>query len=452
MAKNKKKKTKTIQLPQSEETKIRSRARNMKIGKCFISSEWEESRKANIIVTRVHTNGNLTLGFFHIDLALLGVVDAFYRFNTPDYELDDLINQITQSDEDGDFIEIDYVLAHNIIYGSIEFAEDNGFYPHKYFRTAKYILEEDDENIPLMDIEFGIDGKPTIFTDEENPRIKEIAQLEETAGNGNFNIFYGGENILEDDKINDLILPGWDDDIDEMGVPEWDSQWIDFFKQEQEDMSIRVLQYFADMTFLSKNEDLADYDSFRLVLGSADYNKYSETDYDYYEGDTSTVLKPFLDRMEGGEDPIYLLEEINRKFKDSFDVLFAAHLMFVNSADITVHLKNLEYLLSLFPENLELYNNIAAILYDEDRSDEIKELMKNRTSLDMMSDKKIFSSQELIAFCSIWVMYHMDKNDLRSAEIYYQVLDTISEFPDLQTKYLIQNNVLMKMESLSKGI
>lgn len=452
MAKSKKRKPKTIKLPQSTESKIRSRARNMKIGKCFINSDWEESRKANIIVTRVHSNDNLTIGFFHIDLALLGVVDAFYRFNTPDYELDEMMDQIKQSDEEGVFIEIDYGLAHNIIYGSVEFAEEYGFYPYKYFRTAKYILEVDDDNIPLIDIEFGIDGKPTVFADVENPCIKEIAQLEETAGDGNFNVFYNDEELLPDNDINDLILPGWDDDIDEMGVPDWDAEWIDFFKQEQEDMSFRVLQYFADMTFLSENEDIADYDVFKHVLGNASFDHVLEIDYDLKIEEASVILQPYIERLGNGEDELYILEEINNEYRNSYNILFAAHLVLLSFLDETVQLKNLEYLLTLFPENLELYFNYAALLYDLKRSEDIKELMKNRTSLDMMFDVEIFSPQELSDFCKIWMMYYMGNNDLRSADIYYQVLDTISEHPDLQTKFLIQNNVLMKMESLSKGV
>jgi len=45
----------------------------------------------------------------------------------------------------------------------VEYAEELGFNPHKDFNLVKNILEEDDEHIDLMYIEFGLNGVPAIY-------------------------------------------------------------------------------------------------------------------------------------------------------------------------------------------------------------------------------------------------------------------------------------------------
>lgn len=41
----KKKPARVIQMPTSPETQIRSRARNLKIGECYINEDWDDSRE-----------------------------------------------------------------------------------------------------------------------------------------------------------------------------------------------------------------------------------------------------------------------------------------------------------------------------------------------------------------------------------------------------------------------
>lgn len=66
-------------------------------------------------------------------------------------------------------VEIDYNLAHNIIYGGNEYAEEHGFKIHKDFeKLTQYILEVDDDKIPLIDVEFGKDGKPLVIENKED--------------------------------------------------------------------------------------------------------------------------------------------------------------------------------------------------------------------------------------------------------------------------------------------
>ena len=81
-----------------------------------------------------------------------------WNFNQEQYVLNDILSR-------GDFEELEYNLAHNIIFGALEFASENNFKPHRDFeKFTKYILEIDDNRMPFIDIEFGKDGKPLIIT------------------------------------------------------------------------------------------------------------------------------------------------------------------------------------------------------------------------------------------------------------------------------------------------
>lgn len=142
----------------SPENYIKTRARTLPIDGCYINDDWAEKGLANISVVRKHTNGNYTFGVYLVDLYALGTKDTFCNFNQSKEIVDSAIYRGL------DIEPIDYALAHNIIYGANEYAEDHGFKIHKDFKAiTQYILEPDDERIPLIDVEFGKDGKPLVI-------------------------------------------------------------------------------------------------------------------------------------------------------------------------------------------------------------------------------------------------------------------------------------------------
>ena len=77
-------------------------------------------------------------------------------------------------------------MAHQIVYGAIDFASRFGFRPHKDYELSRYILDGRDSFEEVSDIEFGRDGRPLFIAspDDNVPGI--IRQLESTAGPGNF--------------------------------------------------------------------------------------------------------------------------------------------------------------------------------------------------------------------------------------------------------------------------
>lgn len=198
MAKNKKPK----QAPKlSPENYIRQKARNLALYECLINSDWKASGTANIVISRIHTNGNYTVGGYMVDLLCLGVIDSYYSFNTDEDSYQELIENMNKEFKTE---KISYTLAHNIIYASIAYAEDLGFKPEKSFTNiTQYILDEDTEAIEFMEIECGKEGKPVYIVSEGESAVtmKQVAaQLEKAVGKGNFTIIYADD---EEDNFYD---------------------------------------------------------------------------------------------------------------------------------------------------------------------------------------------------------------------------------------------------------
>lgn len=199
----KKNKGKVVQML-SPEKYIVQKARTLPLYECIINEDWKESGLCHIIVSRKHSNGNITLGMYLVDLNCLGIKDADYNFNIYEHEYLDILSQSADTMK---MIKITYTLAHNIIFAGIEFAEEYGFKPCKAFNVAQYILEEDTEDIELIDIKCGIDGKPAYMRgpfDDDAKVVRIIAQLDKSAGQGNY-IFMSDEDDWDEDEDEDEI-------------------------------------------------------------------------------------------------------------------------------------------------------------------------------------------------------------------------------------------------------
>ncbi len=172
----------------SPEKYIRQRARSLPIFECWVNEGWNEEKLANIVVARQHTNNNCTLGMYLVDLNCLGIKDTQFLFNMPLHEYRELLEELSSRTE----IEpIEYTLAHNIVFAGLEYAEDLGFNPHPDFSLTQYIMEEDTEEIDLIDIECGFQGKPFYMRgpmDSDARAAQIIAQLDRVVGLGNYQI------------------------------------------------------------------------------------------------------------------------------------------------------------------------------------------------------------------------------------------------------------------------
>ncbi len=205
---------------------IETKARSLPIYKCWTTSDWKESGIADVIVSRKHVNGKITVGVYLVDLLCLGIKDTFYVFNE---EEEGFLERMAQ--QAIDLQEIDYTLAHNIIYTGHDFAMEFDIHPHKEFQTTKFILEEDTDAIPLVDVPTGDeDGKPHLIVSPEYHYRPALEKLRKNAGEGNFHFTIGVDE--EDEEEFD------DEDDDETS-----DDFTDLSDIAEDDLNLSDLRY-----------------------------------------------------------------------------------------------------------------------------------------------------------------------------------------------------------------
>lgn len=179
---------------------MREKARILPIGKCYIGPpNWMESGMAHIIVTRVRPSGNLVMASFLVDTFCLGVKDAGYHENVSPYDFEKYLDNYKIG---LGLDEISYNEAHNIIYGAIAFAEEGGILLSKEFYPAGYILEEDTDDIPLIEFDFGKNGKHLLIVNPDRNEMPYYHILKKNLGD-NFDYVLPYSDYESDDYEDD---------------------------------------------------------------------------------------------------------------------------------------------------------------------------------------------------------------------------------------------------------
>lgn len=220
MAKKKAKKKQQSQQFLSPEKFLRERMRTVEIGKCYVSDGIWEQGMGHVMVTRKHTGGKVSFGNFLIDTYCLGVKNCMYRLRMDDYEFDDLIDDMT---ENLGLHEVEYVEAHNIIYGALEFAEEGGIDPHKDFALAKYFLEEDTEDIPLIEYDFGYEGKHFLMANDNLELTTYLPTLRKNLPEDQ--VKYMVKVDYPEDDVNDDFGDEYDDEYNDEGFYSYDGSY-----------------------------------------------------------------------------------------------------------------------------------------------------------------------------------------------------------------------------------
>ena len=159
----------------SEREYIKTRARHLPLGKCYAFGNWKYQKYTPVVVTRCHKQGTFTIGMYIVDMYCRGVVDSEFLFNKPQEELDKLLKTLSEPPVLV-MEEMPYEVAHNLVYGAVAFAEEAGIEPDKTFAITQYVLEEDDDRIPLMEFDFGENGVHHLhaMTEEEKAYFEPI--------------------------------------------------------------------------------------------------------------------------------------------------------------------------------------------------------------------------------------------------------------------------------------
>jgi hypothetical protein len=160
---------------------VQTKARTLPVSKCMVNKDWEDSQIANVSVMRKHTNGNVTIGLYRVDLLCLGIKDTVFFFNTSEEEF-----MQEYSQQLAEFKEIDYTLAHNIVYAGHDFALEFDIHPHHNFEVTRFILEEDNPTVPVIEVPVGTDGVPHLIVEQPGQFADILAKLKQYAGEGNY--------------------------------------------------------------------------------------------------------------------------------------------------------------------------------------------------------------------------------------------------------------------------
>ena len=246
----------------SPESYIRNNSRNLPIFKCFINSNWNEIQLANIIIVRKHVTGNVTVCIYLVDLGCLGIKETGYKFNILFEEVEKLLKDFPEA------VETTYELVHNIIFASIEYAEQFDFKPHKDFNSiTRYFLEEDSDNIPLIEISCGDEnGKPIyVHTGHETKaRANQIVnQLEKVVGKGNFDF------VLNLDDYEDEGF----DYYNEYDEEDEDFDYDDEYDDEESEIDKDTDKIIKQLVLLSPEERKEKFYEYVALIKEVNFNE-----------------------------------------------------------------------------------------------------------------------------------------------------------------------------------
>lgn len=305
-------------------------------------------------------------------------------------------------------ITCDYVLAHNIIYGAIAFAEDLGLPPHKDFSITKYILEEDDEGVDFMDNDFGKDGVPVLFVKEGMNPNRYIKQLNHSVGEGNYEVVY-----LTDD------LPEWDDE---------DS--LEEIEGIDEDRPFR--QYLENYEKGQPEGEGADTKTLELISYQISYDRM-ESEYDRLYADKideilAAVEKAYPLTHEYPEQAIHLNKELIEKYPEypAFYNYLSNALMLADRKEEAEQVTLSTY--EKFPDYLFAKLSYAHWLLEQEKYEEALQVLDHKFSVNLLyPDREIFHSSEVLAFSLFMCRYFTQTGQAENAINYYKIMLQVEE-------------------------
>lgn len=136
---------------------IKEKGRLLPIEKCYLADGYENRGLTVALIVRRQPSGNFAFANFVIDRLCMGVKNAFANCNASEQDIEEYINRM---EGNGDVEEITAEYLHNLVYASVDYAQELGILPDKDFKTAEYLLDEDLITDKIDNIEFGIDDKP----------------------------------------------------------------------------------------------------------------------------------------------------------------------------------------------------------------------------------------------------------------------------------------------------
>lgn len=162
-------------------------AREYPLHGCWIMEGWQETGITPVVVARMQDNGRVMFGVYMVDYYCLGIKDAYTR---ADYSRNRFESELPRLCVNAP-VSCSVELAHELIYGALEYAEKLSIEPHPdfYKQKADLMLDPPDAHPRENHVEFGKDGKPLYISGPYDSEMKSrsvVNTLMRTCGPGNF--------------------------------------------------------------------------------------------------------------------------------------------------------------------------------------------------------------------------------------------------------------------------
>jgi hypothetical protein len=174
-------------------------AREYPLHGCWIMDDWQETGITPVVVARMQDSNHIMFGVYMVDYYCLGIKNAYTR---ADYTLNRFERELPKLCAEAP-IPCSVDLAHELIYGALEYAEKLGFQPHTDFfiQKADMMLDPPDTHPRKNKVRFGKDGKPFYVSGPYDSEIKSksvISTLMRTCGPGKFDYIVGLGDMPDD--------------------------------------------------------------------------------------------------------------------------------------------------------------------------------------------------------------------------------------------------------------
>lgn len=445
----KKKKVQDLKKP-TPENYIKSRARNLEISECFITTDWRNTRLAHMVVVRKHNNGNRTIGLFKVDLLCKGIIDTSFAFNVGPGLYEDLKDRNFDLDEKLEFKPVSYTLIHNIVWGAAEFAADCGLKPHRDFEVTKYILEELSYKYSYIEIEFGYRNEPIVVEDFHPDWRRLVAHLTNFLEEKEFHIYHMEqyEHLMHIPlELSSELYDRYTDEeigryLDKSEKP--DEEFLEAYIGHS--FAIRKLAS-DDLSSLQDGKPVYDIDIEEYTFAEHDHDHFNLTEedkkfglrvYDELENPKKKKLGKIIKELEG------LLKE-KKEHPFYFNMLALAY----RRAEMDDKTREtMEEIIRQFPDYIFGKLSYAEYLIDKEEEHKIGDLFGHKFQLfELYPEKKEFKPSELELFLHVCSWYFLSDGNIFSADNYFKAYRQLAE-ERTEMKYLKNELLLRKIKFL----
>ncbi|MDB4905071.1 MAG: hypothetical protein JWQ63_4352 [Mucilaginibacter sp.] len=361
-----------------------------------------------------------------IDLYCLGLKDTHFEFNT-------LPGYYDYSKGEYGLVTCEYALAHNIIYGAVAFAEEYGFKPHKDWAVTQFILEEDDDRVELMEIEFGVQGMPCFIPgpNDDEAKIKRITTaLEHTAGPGNFEVLDplddefdkdGDEFDNDSDEDDDFDADEFDEDSFVEGIAEMQQESNAEFRQ----ILKKINKVYDELVRRPETKEIIRNSSigkaYKVTEGVV-RNEYTTFDNDEQEEEYNRLKHLVID----GDDDELAIKSIKAAIKKYsgkpafYDLLIPVYYF---SKQHDKHNELIIDMYNRFPDSLYSKIGYATLLTDNGQTEDALKIFNGQPGLNYLyPDRKTFYITEAADYYACMCRVFIALGNIDSADLYMNAI------------------------------